>query len=360
MKSKSTLPKTVTTVTNESSIFQFIVISAGIVIILAGFKAAADIITPLLLALFIAIVCSPLVDKMVNYKIPQWLAITLLLCFIFTLFSVFATLVGASVNEFTGSIPQYRILLSEKVTWLTTFADKYNVSLLLPQQKILESLNPNTLMNFMSNILGQLSGMLSNIFVLFLIIVFMLLEIPLAKRKLAYLVSAQPQGELIQLKSDIYRVVESVIRYLSIKTLISILTGVSIYIILKLLNIQYAVLWASVAFLLNYIPNIGSIIAAIPVVIQTFILNGTGEGIAVIVAYFLVNTIFGNVLEPRVMGKHLGLSTLVVFISLIFWGWLLGTVGMFLSVPLTMATKIALETSPTTKRLAYLLGSGER
>ncbi|KGQ71302.1 membrane protein [Chelonobacter oris] len=339
--------------------FALIVMSAGVVIILAGVKAAADIITPLLLALFIAIACSPLVRKMVNYKIPQWLAITLLLCLIFTLFSVFATLVGASVNEFSASLPQYKLLLSEKVSWLTALADRYNVSLLIPQQRIVENLNPNTLMNFMSNILGQLSGMLSNIFILFLIVVFMLLEIPLAKRKLTYLANTQPKDEQIELKSEVYRVIDSVIRYLSIKTLISMCTGISIYLILTLLDVQYAVLWGSVAFLMNYIPNIGSILAAIPVVIQAFILNGVGEGIAVIVAYFVVNTVFGNIVEPKVMGKHLGLSTLVVFISLIFWGWLLGTVGMFLSVPLTMATKIALEASPSTEKFAYLLGSGE-
>ncbi|MGV6989568.1 AI-2E family transporter [Testudinibacter sp. P80/BLE/0925] len=333
--------------------------SAAVIIILAGVKAAADIIAPLLLALFISIICSPLVGKMMHYKVPQWLAITLLLCFIFMIFSVFGTLVGASVNEFTASMPQYKELLTEKIGWLTALGEKYNIPLFLPKQRIVENLNPNTLMNFMSNILGQLSGMLSNIFVLFLIVVFMLLEIPLAKRKLTYLANTQAKGEQIQLKSEIYRVIDSVIRYLSIKTLISILTGVSIFIVLKLLDIQYAVLWASVAFLMNYIPNIGSIIAAIPVIIQAFLLNGIGEGIAVIIAYFAVNTIFGNLIEPRIMGKHLGLSTLVVFISLIFWGWLLGTVGMFLSVPLTMASKIALEASPVTEKLAYLLGNGE-
>lgn len=344
----------------QHPLFAFIVMSAGIIIILAGVKAAADIITPLLLALFISIVCSPLVGKMVQYKVPQWLAITLLLCFIFMIFSIFATLVGASVNEFTTSLPQYRALLSEKINWLTALADQYNISLLFPKQKLVENLNPNTVMNFISNTLGQLSGMLSNIFVLFLIVVFMLLEIPLAKRKLTYLANIRGGDEKIALKSEVYRVIDSVIRYLSIKTLISILTGVSIFIVLKLLNIQYAVLWASVAFLMNYIPNIGSILAAIPVIIQAFLLNGVGEGIAVIAAYLAVNTIFGNLIEPRVMGKHLGLSTLVVFISLIFWGWLLGTVGMFLSVPLTMATKIALEASPVTEKLAYLLGNGEK
>lgn len=345
---------------HQNPLLGVIVICASLVIILAGIKAAAEVIAPLLLALFISIICSPLVGKMMRYNIPQWLAITLLLCFIFMFFSIFATLVGASVNEFTASMPQYKLLLAEKIGWLTTLADNYNIPLFLPKQSIVENLNPNTLMNFMSKVLGQLSSMLSNIFVLFLIVVFMLLEIPLAKRKLTYLASMQQSKEHIELKNEVYRVIDSVIRYLTIKTVISILTGISIFIVLKLLGIQYAILWASIAFLMNYIPNIGSIIAAVPVIVQAFILNGFAEGIGVMIGYLVVEMVFGNVVEPRVMGKHLGLSTLVVFISLIFWGWLLGTAGMFLSVPLTMATKIAFEASPTTKKLAYLLGNGEK
>ena len=102
---------------------------------------------------------------------------------------------------------------------------------------------------------------------------------------------------------------------------------------------QYGVLWAVLAFLLNYIPNIGSVLAGIPIVLQALLLNGFSDGIAVMIGVIAINMLVGNILEPRMMGKTLGLSTLVVTLSLLFWGWLLGTVGMLLSVPLTMALK---------------------
>ena len=149
---------------------------------------------------------------------------------------------------------------------------------------------------------------------------------------------------------------ESIIRYLGVKTLMSALTGIAIYVVLDIFSVQYGVLWAVLAFLLNYIPNIGSVLAGIPIVLQALLLNGFSDGIAVMIGVIAINMLVGNILEPRMMGKTLGLSTLVVTLSLLFWGWLLGTVGMLLSVPLTMALKIALESSQNTIQYAVLLG----
>ena len=122
------------------------------------------------------------------------------------------------------------------------------------------------------------------------------------------------------------------------------------------MGVQYAVLWATLSFLFNYIPNIGSIVAAIPIILQALLLNGFSTGFGVSLGVISINMVIGNIVEPRLMGKTLGLSTLIVFLSLLFWGWLLGTVGMLLSVPLTMAIKIALESNPKTMRYAALLG----
>ena len=116
-------------------------------------------------------------------------------------------------------------------------------------------------------------------------------------------------------------------RYMVIKTLISLATGILIAFWLYILGVDYPILWGFLAFLLNYIPNIGSVVAAIPAVILAFIQFGIGSAALVIVGYIVVNFIIGNVIEPRLMGRKLGLSTLVVFLSLIFWGALLGLVG---------------------------------
>ena len=151
----------------------------------------------------------------------------------------------------------------------------------------------------------------------------------------------------------------SVKEYLAIKTLVSMGTGGVITLWLYILGVDHYMLWGVVAFLLNYIPNIGSIIAAVPAVLLALVQLGAPAAGLTGLGYIVVNTVMGNMVEPRYMGKGLGLSTLVVFLSLVFWGWLLGTVGMLLSVPLTMILKIALEYNPDTRWLALLLSGDD-
>jgi len=153
------------------------------------------------------------------------------------------------------------------------------------------------------------------------------------------------------------KVTENVQHYMALKTLTSLLTGVTITIALTIIGVDFPLLWGLVAFILNFVPNIGSIIAAVPAVLLAFIQLGLGAVLWTGTAYLVVNMLVGQVLEPRLMGRGLGLSTLVVFISLVFWGWVLGPVGMFLSVPLTMTVKIALDSDERTRWLAILLGS---
>jgi predicted PurR-regulated permease PerM len=151
----------------------------------------------------------------------------------------------------------------------------------------------------------------------------------------------------------------SVKNYLAIKSVVSLATGVVIGLWLYILGVDHFLLWGVTAFLLNFIPNIGSIIAAIPAVLLAFVQLGPGVAGMTALGYIVTNTVMGNIVEPRFMGRGLGLSTLVVFLSLVFWGWLLGTVGMLLSVPLTMIVKIGLESSESTRWLALLLCSDE-
>jgi len=151
--------------------------------------------------------------------------------------------------------------------------------------------------------------------------------------------------------------VRDVKHYLAIKTWICLATGFLMTVFLISINLDYAILWGVLAFLLNYVPTIGSIIAALPAVLLAYIQLGGGWAVGVAIGYLAVNMIMGNLVEPRVMGQGLGLSTLVVFLSLLFWGWVLGPVGMVLSVPLTVTLRIALESREDTRWIAVLLGS---
>jgi len=146
--------------------------------------------------------------------------------------------------------------------------------------------------------------------------------------------------------------------YILLKASTSAATGLSIVILLQVFGIHYAVLWGLLAFVLNFIPNIGSIIAAVPAVLMAIVQYSPTTALWIMLGYLIVNLLIGSIIEPRVLGRGLGLSTLVVFLSLIFWGWLLGPIGMLLSVPLTIMIKIALQTQPDTKWIATLLDSG--
>jgi len=147
--------------------------------------------------------------------------------------------------------------------------------------------------------------------------------------------------------------------YMVLKAIISMFTGLIVWIALVIIGTDYAFLWAVVAFLFNFIPNIGSIIAAVPAVLLTLVQLGAFSSIIVSLLYIVINVLIGSVVEPKVMGKGLGLSTLVVFLSLIFWGWLLGIVGMLLSIPLTIMVKIILDENEKTRWISVLLGSGD-
>ncbi|MCX2960900.1 AI-2E family transporter [Rodentibacter caecimuris] len=332
---------------------------AAVIIILAGIKLAAEIVVPFLLALFIAIICSPIIKVMTARRLPHWLAIVLLFVLISLIFFSLLGLINSSVREFTQSIPQYKTLLSERVNDLMALAQRFNLPVYFSRETIQENFDPSIIMNFVSRVLLNFSGVVSNVFVLVLVVIFMLSEAPTMKHKVAVVISSTP-NDVEKEERHINRILQGVIGYLGIKSITSLLTGFAVFILLEVCGVQYAILWATLSFLLNYIPNIGSIIAAIPIIVQALLLNGFGIGFGVTVGVIAINMVIGNILEPKMMGQRLGLSTLVVFLSLLFWGWLLGTVGMLLSVPLTMALKIALESSPNTVKYAALLGDVER
>ncbi len=209
-------------------------------------------------------------------------------------------------------------------------------------------MNPSQVFSLAGDIFSGLSNLLSNSILVVLIFVFMLLEVSSFKNKLAYISPASLRS--------MDKIVASLKKYFGIKILTSLATGILISLGLAILGLDFPILWGVLAFLLNFIPNIGSIVAAIPAVLLAFLQLPFWAAMGSLVLYIAVNFVIGNVIEPKWMGKSLGLSTFVVFVSLIIWGWILGTVGMLISVPLTMALKIALDSKPETRNIGLFLG----
>jgi len=205
-----------------------------------------------------------------------------------------------------------------------------------------------------SRIVGGLNYIFQEFFIIFLSVIFILAEMSSFPVKFARAFS-DSQDKM----KHINNILGKIRHYLAIKTVASLFTGFIVSMSLFFIGVDYPFLWGMLAFLLNYIPNIGSIIAAIPPLILAFVTIGPAAVFWTAITFVVANTLVGNFLEPKFMGKMLGLSTFVVFLSLIFWGWIFGSVGMFLSVPLTMTIKIALETNPKTLWIAIMLGPEE-
>ena len=206
-------------------------------------------------------------------------------------------------------------------------------------------------MKFVASGLKSLGSVLANGFFISLTIIFMLLEATSIPAKLKFIMinssaSMEPFKKFISKAKD----------YMAIKTLTSFITGILVAIWILIMGIDYPLLWGVLAFALNYVPNIGSIVAAVPAVLLATIQVGFFKAIILASGYVVINIIIGSVIEPRFIGRGLGLSTLVVFLSLLFWGWVLGPIGMLLSVPLTITAKIALDSNEDTRWLAVLLG----
>lgn len=334
----------------RKSLISPIVQIAAVIILIAGLMAASSIILPLLLALFISIICAQPIFWLVKRKVPKSLAILMVIGSVILIFFILGSLVGNSLSQFSNNLPLYEENLNEVAQ---TTLKKLNLSGgTFSADNILAKIDAKKVLGFTSEVVGEIGALMSNSFLILLISIFILAETSDFSSKVNVL--KRDYGRTL---SYFNGVAESIRHYLSLKTMVSLLTGVIIGVSLRILGVDYAVLWGVIAFLLNYIPNIGSIIAAVPTMLLALVQLGLGGFIWTGVIYLAVNTIVGNFVEPKVMGKGLGLSTLVVFLSLIVWGYIFGTVGMFLSVPLTLTIKIILEKNENTKWIAFMLGA---
>jgi len=335
---------------SETTSSRLLLTLASLVIIFAGLKTAQALIVPFLLAFFISIVCAGPFYWLQQKKVPAPLALLLVIAIVMLGGLGVLTVVGTSVTSFTQQLPTYQEQLRAQT--LSLFSWLEHMGIKISRQVLLQHFDPGAIMQSAASMLATAGGVLTNSFLILLTVIFILLEAAGMPNKL--------RAALTDAESSLVtfgKFVDGVRQYLAIKTLVSFLTGMVIALGLLLLGLDYALLWGMIAFLLNYVPNIGSIIAAVPALLLASVQLGWLPTLLVGILYMTTNMIMGNIVEPRLMGRKLGLSALVVFLSLVFWGWILGPVGMLLSVPLTMIVKIALQVNESTRWLAILLGS---
>jgi predicted PurR-regulated permease PerM len=328
---------------------QILVTIAAFVIVVAGMSAAKVILVPFLLAAFIAIISAPPLFWLQRKGLSTWLALLIVMLGVLFIGLLMAGLVGSSVKNFSTDLPVYEAKLKQQTTLVIGWLEKLGVD--ISDLAVTEIFDPGAAMKLVATLLSGLGSVLTNGFLILMTVIFMLLEASSFPAKLRT-VLAGPERSLVRFDNFI----SNVKHYMAIKTLASLATGILVAIWLTVIGVDYPLLWGLLAFVLNYIPNIGSIIAAVPALLLAVIQLGFVRAAVAAAGYVVINLLMGNVIEPRFMGRGLGLSTLVVFLSLLFWGWVLGPVGMLLSVPLTITAKMALESRDDTRWIAVLLG----
>jgi predicted PurR-regulated permease PerM len=320
---------------------------AYLIIILAGVKIATPIIVPFLLSLFLVIITKPFYDALHAKGLPGWLVFTIILTGILLFDLLLVFIISASVDSFTSNISFYNERLTVYRDRLTDLSARLGIH---DKQQMDTLFDPKKVMSFIAGTLSSFSDILSNGILILLTVIFIFIESKIFPDKVKAIARNQENIRYFNVINH------QINQYMMIKTYVSLGTGVIIGLSLALIRLDFAVLWGLIAFLLNYIPNIGSLIAAIPPIILALVQFGVGGSLGVMAIFLVVNFVIGNYVEPKLMGRGLGLSVLVVFLSLIFWGWLLGPIGMFLSIPITLVFKIIMQINPNTRWIAILLG----
>ncbi len=322
-------------VSRTSRLMSPLINAAALVVVVAGLRAAAPIVTQVLLIAFITIVVSPIYFKLVRLRLPSWLALTSIISSLALALLYGIVALAQALTQLARDLPQYHRGFREAVVRLNAWFAEHMTP--LPDTLFEEIVSAHNVGAWARSLASFAGGMLGRGFVILLIVSFLLCEVATLPRKLR-----DSRWMTPDLWLRMQHVVVDVRHYMEIKTGISIATGIALYFGLVLLRIDSPLLLGLLAFLLNYIPTLGSIVAGIPAVLLAFLRFGAGRAAAVAVLYLVVNQAFGSVVEPRLMGRGFGVSPVVILLSLIFWGWVLGPIGMLLSVPLTMGLRVML------------------
>lgn len=331
---------------NDAPLTRALVITASVVILFAGLKVAQPILVPVLVAFFLAVLTSPAVTFLVRLRIPTSIATTFVVIALLGFFFGLGNLLASSTDEFIERLPVYQRQLQ---AWLVDIEAQFPWLIEDVKETIANFQPTDSAISLIGPLFSGLGSVLTAIVLIIFTLIFALLEAQQASTKIRIALGDDGTQEYVKKFSKLVQ------RYLLVKSLISLVTGILAGLLCWLIGVDYPLLWGTLAFLMNFIPNVGSLLAAIPPIILAAIQISVPALLGTMIGYITINMVIGNLIEPRLMGRTLNISPLVVFLSLIFWGWIFGPIGMLLSIPLTVVVKIGLEVYPKTRWLAQII-----
>ena len=335
----------------QTSIHPLVAVACSVIVI-AGAKIASGLIVPILTAVFIALLCLPVSRRLQRWGMPPTIATITVIIGVVLVLVILSAVVANSVSDLSSSLAAYQEradgLLKAGTAWLAEMGVDAS------EVQLSDLVDTKALTGFASSTLQGILAAFSNLFLILIIMIFLLFEAVGLPDKLRRALGG-PDADI----SDYTHVSGQLYEYLHIKTALSIVTGVLVGFFTGVVGLDFPVFWGLLAFIFNFVPNVGSILASIPPILLALVTNGLGSAALVAGGYLAINTVIGNIIEPKIMGRRLGLSPAVVILSLFFWNWVLGPVGMLLSLPLTMVVKFFLEHSADYRGLAVMLGPAE-
>jgi predicted PurR-regulated permease PerM len=328
--------------------------AAALTIVLAGMHSARGIITPVFLALVITITVHPIRRALERTRLPEWLASVIMLVAAYLLILVLTLALTVSLAQLATMIPTYTADMSKRVADLGDQLNKLGVDEKQIEHMV-KAIDPGDLVNVVTELLTGTLGVLSNLLFIFTVLLFMAFDTNKTRRSLAELGARYPAP-----LEALGHFARGTLSYMGVSAVFGFIVAVIDGVMLYLLGVPGAFAWAVLAFVTNFIPNIGFVIGLIPPALIALLADGPGLMVTVIVLYCVINFVIQSIIQPRIVGDTVGLSPTLTFLSLIFWTWVLGPLAALLAVPFSLLMRALLvESDPGAATWALPLLSGK-
>jgi AI-2 transport protein TqsA len=346
---KSGIGETITTALRQPSMLRVMLALAATVVVFVGMRLAAPIFNPILFAVVLALLFSPIYSWLIRHRIPTPLALVIMLVGLSVLFLGLFLLLGVSIARFSGDIGSYTSKLSGQLDEIQNLTKSLGVT----TADLHKALSPRALTGAIGTILSGVADFLSDLFLILVIVLFFLAEGPAMMNRLR--ASTGPDHPQVARLTVFGR---NVVRQLGLRAIVNLVTAAGVVVLLLVLRVDFPLMWGILAFFLSFIPWIGLPLAVAPAVVLALAEHGLTSAVLVIVGVIVINVLAENALSPMLMGRGLSISPTILFIGFLFWAWLLGGPGAFLAAPLTIFLVLMLDTFPETRWLANVMGMG--
>jgi AI-2 transport protein TqsA len=347
MNGRGGISEAVASTLRQTSFLRVMVVLAATGVVLVIIRLGAPILNPIFFALVLSLLFSPIYSWLKRRGLPSPVVLVIMLLVIGGLFTGLFFILGVSISRFSERVGFYASQLNSQLVDLDALLERLGLS----NVDLRDVVKPNALTEALGTILSGVAGFLSDLFLILMIMLFLLGEGPAMMNRLrAGAGRDNPQVERLT------TVGRSVVRQFGLRAVVNLVTGAGVTVLLFLLGVDFPLLWGILTFFLSFVPYIGLVLAVTPAVVLALAEFGVSRAALVIAGVIVINVLAENVLSPVLMGRGLNISPTIVFLSFIFWAWLLGGPGAFLALPITLFVAVMLDTFPETRWLASLMG----